>query len=124
MSARREYLRERIEEIAALKPGRYGPNDGDPIAPETLAFAREWVETESEEELAKWGVYALDDGGLGFERLRPLDRNDEIFVLADRIEYGFVQSESRYPWRTLWSAWVTVDREPPHTLRELDAEDW
>jgi hypothetical protein len=115
MSELRERQRARIEEIAAYEHGWYGPNDGDPIAPEAIAFAREWVETESDDELARWAVCAMaDDGALCFERTDG--RHDAVHVGVDRIAY-FVCADLRG-----WSAWIEVDREPPHMLRELDAE--
>jgi len=43
-------------------------------------------------------------------------------VFADRFEYHFMRSEHWYPWRTLWSAYVEVDRDPPHAVREISSD--
>lgn len=118
MSTLRDQMRARFKEIAALRPGWFGPNDGEPVPQSALAFVRDWVENEDEEELARWNVYASPDGWVGFESAAGTGRHDTVRVSVDRIAY-FVCADLRG-----WSAWIEVDREPPHALRELDAEAW
>lgn len=93
-----------------------------PVPPSVVAFVREWINTEPLDELLRWGFCRAADGdGVRFERVDH-DRDDSVSVFADRFEYHFFARDEWYPSRNLLSAYVELDREPPHALRELSVE--
>lgn len=105
--------RERIDYLAELKAG-WLDGDGEPVPNDVALFAYEWL-TEPLEELERWAVFPLEEGGLCFERCD--DRSDSVRVYSDRIVYHLMKR------RGSWSAWLEVERKPPHKLLELDAGD-
>jgi hypothetical protein len=116
MSAHRENLRAAIDRYAALERG-WLDGEGEAIDPSAIAFARQWLDEETDAELARWVVFPRESGEVGFERVYEDERRDSVWVGAERIAY-FVCANLRG-----WSAWIEVDREPPHTLRECAVGD-
>ncbi len=83
--SRRDRQRNRIEELASLQRGWFD-GGGLPIYPSALAWAREWVEQEDEDELARMHLYPLEDGRLRVERFDE-SRNDSLVIGPDTMEF-------------------------------------
>ncbi len=112
----REALHRHLAKIAA------DDKEFAPMPESVAAFVREWIDTEPLDELLRWGFCRASDGdGVRFERVDDA-HDDSVNVFADRFEYHFMRSEHWYPWRTLWSAYVEVDRDPPHAVREIGSD--